>query len=162
MYYNTSCSLFAASRPFTVSTFKKPSFLSGQIVLPIIYTPAKSIFSGVYWNQPVSPFVQNGLNFQSTVNLLRRVFFFFFCGGGGGEICPHRTAWIKKSDACNVQSDLDLQCTQKVIMLCLAVQGLIHPKMNDVLSYLWWYYECKKVIILARKKKNKVSVYVFL
>ena len=47
----------------------------------------------------------------------------------------------KKSDACNVQSDLDLHCTQKVIMSRLAVQGLIHPKLKDVLSDLWWYYE---------------------
>ena len=76
------------------------------------------------------------LNFQSTVNLLRTFFFFFF----GKKICLHRTVW-KKSDACNVQSDLDLHCTQKVIMLCLAVQGLIHPKLNDILSDLWCYYE---------------------
>ena len=49
-----------------------------------------------------------------------------------GGICPHRTVWIKKSDACNVQSDLDLHCTLKVIILCLAFQGFIHPKMNGV------------------------------
>ena len=57
-------------------------------------------------------------------------------GGGGGwvgwGICPHRTVWIKKSDACKVQPDLDLHCTQKVIMLCLAFKGVIHPKLNDV------------------------------
>ena len=46
-----------------------------------------------------------------------------------------------KSDACIIQSDLDLHCTQKVMMLCLAVQWLIYPKLNDVLSDLWWYYE---------------------
>ena len=45
LYHNRSCLLFAACRPFTVSIFKKPSCLSG-IVLPIIYTPAKRMFSG--------------------------------------------------------------------------------------------------------------------
>ena len=65
------------------------------------------------------------LNFKSTVNLLCRGFF-------GEKICPHLTVWKKKSDACNVQSDLDLHCMQKVIMSSLAVQGLIHPKLNDV------------------------------
>ena len=39
---------------------------------------------------------------------------------------------IKKSDACNVQSDLNLHCTQTLIMSCLAVQGLIHPRLNAV------------------------------
>ena len=29
----------------------------------------------------------------------------------------------KTSDACNVQSDLDLQCAQKVMMLSLKVKG---------------------------------------
>ena len=72
------------------------------------------------------------LNFQATVN---------YFTGFGGKICPHWTVWIKKSDACNVQSDLDLHCTQKVIMSRLAVEGLIHPKLKDVLSDLWWYYE---------------------
>ena len=62
-------------------------------------------------------------------------FFFFW------KKKSHQTVWIKKSDACNVQSDLDLHCTQKVIILCLAVQRLIHPKPNDVLSDLWWYYQ---------------------
>ena len=38
----------------------------------------------------------------------------------------------KKSDARNVLSDLDVHCTQKVIMSRLAVQGLIHPKLKDV------------------------------
>ena len=55
--------------------------------------------------------------------------------------CLDRTVWITKSDACNVQSDLDLHCTQKVIMSRLAVHGLIHPVVNDSLSDLWWYYE---------------------
>ena len=63
----------------------------------------------------------------------------FFLGGGGKY--PRWTVRIKKSDACNVQSDLDLHCTQNVIMLCLAVQGLIQSKLNDVLSDLWWYYD---------------------
>ena len=61
MYYNSSCLLFAASRPFTVSILKKLSCLSGRIVLPIIYTPAKQMFAGVYWNQYVNPFIQNGI-----------------------------------------------------------------------------------------------------
>ena len=48
-------------------------------------------------------------------------------------------------------------------MLYLAVQGLIYPKLNVVLSDLWRYYEWKKVTILIREKnnKNKVSVYVY-
>ena len=60
-----------------------------------------------------------------------QVFFF----GGGGDMSSSDSV-DKKSDACNVQSDLDLHCMQNVIMLCLAVQGLIHPKLNDVLSDL--------------------------
>ena len=97
------------------------------------------------------------LNFQSTVNLLRKFSL-------GKNMSSSESADKKKSDACNVQSDLNLHCSHKVIMLCLAVQGLVHPKLNDVLSDLWWYYEWKKVTILARKKTNrsKVSVYVFL
>ena len=55
--HNTNCVLFAASTLFTVSIFKKPSCLSGQIVLPIIYTPENQVFSGVYWNQAVDPSV---------------------------------------------------------------------------------------------------------
>ena len=70
------------------------------------------------------------LNFQATVKLLSRF--------SWEKICPHWTVWIKKkkkkSDACNVQSDLDLHCTQKDIMSRLAVQGLIHPKLKNVLS----------------------------
>ena len=71
------------------------------------------------------------LNFQYAVNLLRKFLF-------GKKICPHWTVWIKKSDACNIQSGLDLHYDQKVIMLCLAVQGSM---MNDVLSDLWWYFK---------------------
>ena len=56
-------------------------------------------------------------------------FFFFFNISSSDSV-------DKKSDACHVQSDLDLHCTQKVIMLCLAVQGLKYPKLNDVLSDL--------------------------
>ena len=67
------------------------------------------------------------------------VFFFFFFGGGGDMSSSDIVD--KKSDVCNVQSDLDLHRTQKVIMLCLAAQGLIHPKLNDVLLDLWRYYE---------------------
>ena len=63
-------------------------------------------------------------------------FFFFF-----GKNMSSSDSVNKKLDACNVQSDLDLHCTQNVIMLCLAVQGLIYPKLNDVFSNLWWYYE---------------------
>ena len=75
-------------------------------------------------------------NFQATVKLLRRFYV--------KKICPHCTVWIKKSDACNVQSDLDLHCTLKVIMPRLAFQGLIHPKLKDILSNLLWYYRGKK------------------
>ena len=64
---------------------------------------------------------------------------FFFLGGGVDMSSSDSVN--KKLDACNVWSNLDLHCTQKVIMLCLAVQGLIYPKLNDVLSNLWWYYE---------------------
>ena len=64
------------------------------------------------------------------------------------KICPHWTVWItEKSDACNVQSDLDLHCTQKAIMSHLAVKMLIHPKLKDVLSDVRWYNEGKKVTI---------------
>ena len=73
------------------------------------------------------------------------------------KICPHWTVWIKKSDACNVQSDLNVHCMQMVMMSCLAVQGLIHPKLKDDLSDLWWYYELKKVKILAGKKSNRTD-----
>ena len=67
------------------------------------------MFSRLYWNQPVRPFIQNGLihnplneiKFSISVNLLHKFFL-------GKKICPHWTVWIKKSDACNVQSDLDL------------------------------------------------------
>ena len=48
------------------------------------------------------------------------------------KICPHRAVWIKKSGACNVQSDLDVHRTQKVIMSRLAVHGLMQPKLKDV------------------------------
>ena len=74
------------------------------------------------------------LDFQSTVNLLRRFFFWVKNMSSSDSVS-------KKLDACNVWSNLDLHCTQKVIMLCLAVQGLIYPKLNDVLSDLWWYNE---------------------
>ena len=49
---------------------------------------------------------------------------FFFSGGGGGGKSPDQTALIKTSDACNVQSELDLHCKQKVIMSSLAVKDL--------------------------------------
>ena len=61
LHYNISCSLFAANRPFTVFIFKSRHVYLGELVLSIIYTPAKRMFPGVYWNQPVSLFVQNGL-----------------------------------------------------------------------------------------------------
>ena len=57
LYYNSSCLLFAASRPYTVSFSKKQSCLSGRIVQPVIYIPAKRMFSGLCWNQPVGPSV---------------------------------------------------------------------------------------------------------
>ena len=42
-------------------------------------------------------------------------------------------------------------------MLCLAVQELIYPKLNDVLSDLCRYYEWKKVTILAREKNTEIK-----
>ena len=69
------------------------------------------------------------LNFQATVKPLCRFFL--------EKICPHWTVRIKKSDACNVQSDLDVHCMQKVMMSRLAVQGLINPKLKDDLPDLW-------------------------
>ena len=80
------------------------------------------------------------LNFQARVKLICSFFFKYVITGQFG---------YKKSGACNVQSELDLHCTQKVITLRLAVQGLIHPKLKDVLSE-------------KKSKRNKLFVYVFL
>ena len=57
LYYNSSGLLFATSRPFTVSILRRCCVYLGRFVLPIIYTPGKRMFSGVYWNQPVGPSV---------------------------------------------------------------------------------------------------------
>ena len=87
--------------------------------------------------------------------------FYYYLGEGG--ICPHRTVW-KKNQTRAMFSLIVTYTTQKVIMLYLSVQGLKHPKLSDVLSDLWWYYELKYVTILAGEKnsRNKVYVYVFL
>ena len=73
------------------------------------------------------------LKFQSMVNLLSRVFW--------EKNMSSSDSVDKKNHMQSVQSDLDLLGGQKVIMLCLKVQGLIHPRLNDVLSDLWCYYE---------------------
>ena len=70
------------------------------------------------------------LNFQATVKLLPSRFFFFL-----NMSSLDRVDKKKKSDACYVQSNLNLHCTQKVIMSHLSVQGLI-PTLKDVLSNL--------------------------
>ena len=57
LYYNSSCLLYAASRPITVSILRSRRVYLGRFVLPIMYTPEKQMFSGVYWNQHVGPSV---------------------------------------------------------------------------------------------------------
>ena len=74
------------------------------------------------------------LNFSSRSKTILQVFFFFLNLALLDSV-------NKKSDTCNVQSDLDLHCMEKVIIARLAVQGLIYLKLKDVLSDLWWYYE---------------------
>ena len=60
--------------------------------------------------------------------------FNYFAVFSGKKISKSDSVDRKKSDACNVQSDPVLHCTQKVIMSRIAVQGLIHPKMKDLIT----------------------------